>query len=179
MNLLFLWIQLKGGEILGYCASICCRVPCAQVIARRIKLLALQWEEWTWGDCHCCNPVVLYEYCYTVPVHRRKRKKKSLYSYFSFMFSFQSLFPFCMTSRKLKGKSGLYWPPIPSCSAGGKKHFANFWIFHQIFHRFTLNFANMPFQVQKAWNVVYKNMKTPNPSRCSLALHLKWQYFQI
>ena len=31
--------------------------------------------------------------------------------------------------------------------------------FYQIFHRFTLDFANTPFQVLKAWNVAYKNMK--------------------
>ena len=40
-----------------------------------------------------------------------------------------------------------------------------------------LNFVNMPFQVLKAWNIVYKNMKSKNPSRCSLPPHLKWRYF--
>ena len=62
---------------------------------------------------------------------------------------------------------------------GGRKHFTNFWIFRQIFRRFTLNFANTSFQVLKAWNIVYKDMKTPNLPRCYLTLHLKWQYFQI
>ena len=56
---------------------------------------------------------------------------------------------------------------------GSKKHFADFLIFHPIFHRFTLNFANTPSQVPKAWNIVYKNMKTQNPSRCSLASRIK------
>ena len=51
--------------------------------------------------------------------------------------------------------------------------------FHQIFHRFTLNFPNTSFQVLKAWTIVYENMKTPNPSRRSLVPHLKKQYFQI
>ena len=42
-----------------------------------------------------------------------------------------------------------------------------------------LNFANTPFQVLKAWNFVYKNMKKQNPLRCSLAPELKWRYFQF
>ena len=51
----------------------------------------------------------------------------------------------------------------------GRKRFAAFWIFQPIFHRFTLNFANMPFQVLKAWNIVYKiwNLKI----RRGAALH--------
>ena len=42
----------------------------------------------------------------------------------------------------------------------GRKHFANFWIFHPIFRRFTLNFANMSFQVLNVCNIVCENMKT-------------------
>ena len=37
----------------------------------------------------------------------------------------------------------------------------------------------MPFQVLKAWNIVYTNKKTQNMLRCSFAHHLKWRYFQI
>ena len=60
---------------------------------------------------------------------------------------------------------------------GGRKRFGNFWIFHQIFHRFTLNFSNTPFQVLKARNYVYKNVKTPNPSRVQPYTPLKITVF--
>ena len=45
--------------------------------------------------------------------------------------------------------------------------FANFLNFHQIFHRCTLNFANTPFDVLKL-QMGKENMKTRNPTRCSL-----------
>ena len=34
---------------------------------------------------------------------------------------------------------------------------ADFLNFHQILHKFTLNFANLSFQVLKAWNIMYEN----------------------
>ena len=52
--------------------------------------------------------------------------------------------------------SRVLWGYSAATGGGGRKHFADFWHFHQIFHRFTLNFVNTPFQVLKAWNIVWK-----------------------
>ena len=46
-------------------------------------------------------------------------------------------------------------------------------IFELSSNRFILNFENISFQVLKAWNIVYKYMKTSNQSEYSRALHLK------
>ena len=48
---------------------------------------------------------------------------------------------------------------------------ADFLNFRQIFHWFTLNFANTPFQFLKVWNIVYKNMKTPNVTKLVIKKH--------
>ena len=44
-------------------------------------------------------------------------------------------------------------------SRGGWKHFTDFQIFIKFFHRLRVNIVNAPFQVLKACNIVYKNMK--------------------
>ena len=62
--------------------------------------------------------------------------------------------------------------PVRIGGGGGLDKFCRYLNFRQIFHRFTLSFTNTPFQVLKAWSIVYKNMKILNPSECNLALHL-------
>ena len=56
---------------------------------------------------------------------------------------------------------------------GGWNRLCRFLNFHQIFHRFTLNFAFSIYESLKYCVWKYENMKTPNLSRCSLAPHLK------
>ena len=56
----------------------------------------------------------------------------------------------------------------------GVRHvFAHFWSFIRFPIDLHWILQISTFQVLKAWNIVYKNMKTSNPSACSLTLYLK------
>ena len=59
-------------------------------------------------------------------------------------------------SQKLPRVGGVF-----EINGRGYDTFCQFLNFHQIFHRFTLHFGNTSFQVLKAWNIVYENMKNP------------------
>ena len=165
IHVVCMWYPCGVHVISMWCACdihvVCMWYPCGVHVISK-------WKLTTWGNWWCNLIYVQYNELLLANV------ADSMYT--------------CSTYVKLDTFSNLdyYWNLgittgyiLPIGYNRGRKRFADFWILHQIFHRFTLNFVSTPFQVLKAWNIMCKNMETQNPSRCSLAPHLKWRYFQI